>query len=180
MPSLIVQLCNEFSELEDRLASAEAELAVFRKYNTYQHGKIYKIVNSEDEKTYIGCTCLPLVERFAIHRKKSGTGKLRIHQHMRKIGRDKFSIELINEFPTYSRWHLENAEYESQILIPEAWRLFTLRPRIPFGLSYAEKNRRYSARSMRRRCKAKQTQPDSANHPVSEDAGYMDSEQSSE
>ena len=119
MPSLIVQLCNEFSELKDRLASAEAELTVFRKYNTYQHGKIYKIVNSEDEKTYIGCTCLPLVERFAIHRKKCGTGKMKIHQHMKKLGRDNFSIHLVKEVPTYSRWHLEKEEYAVQMTVAE-------------------------------------------------------------
>ena len=147
MPSLIVQLCNEFSELKDRLANAEAELAVFRKYNTYQHGKIYRIVNSEDEMIYIGCTCLPLVERFAIHRKKTGTGKMKIHKHMKKLGRDNFSIHLVKEFPTYSRWHLEKEEYAIQMTVQEEHRLFKSRPRIPFGLPYAEKNALYAKRS---------------------------------
>ena len=144
MPSLIVQLCNEFSELKDRLASAEAELAVFRKYNTFQHGKIYKIVNSVDEKIYIGCTCLPLVERFVIHRKKTGTGKMKIHKHMKKMGRDNFSIHLVKEVPTYSRWHLEKEEYAIQMTVPEEHRLFKSRPRIPFGLTYAEKTAHYA------------------------------------
>jgi hypothetical protein len=144
MPSLIVQLCNEFSELKDRLASADAELAVFRKYNTFQHGKIYKIDNSEDEMIYVGCTCLPLVERFAIHRKKTGTGKMKIHKHMKKLGRNNFSIHLVKEVPTYSRWHLEKQEYAIQMTVPEEHRLFKSRPRIPFGLSYAEKNALYA------------------------------------
>ena len=177
---MIEQLLDEFNEL----VVAKRELDIFRKYNSFQHGKIYRIVNTVDNLVYIGCTTCPLVERFIIHRKKSGTGKLKIHQHMRKIGRDKFAIELIKEFPTYSRWHLENAEYECQMVIPEAMRLFTLRPRIPFGLSFAEKNRHYSARSIRRkasRCKETQIESDQASRLSEEEAdGYMDSEPSSE
>ena len=178
MTGLIEQLLEEFNEL----VIAKRELDIFRQYNSFQHGKIYKIVNTEDNLVYIGCTTQPLIERFQTHRKKCGTGQLRIHKHMRKLGRDKFSIQLIKEFPTYSRWHLENAEFESQSLIPQAWRLFTPRPRIPFGLSYAEKNRLYSARSLRRRCKAKRTRSCQANnHPSGdEDEKYeMDSETNS-
>ena len=146
MLELIFELQREFQALKDSLSAAEAELAVFRKYNVYQHGKIYKIVNTVDKKVYIGCTTLPLVERFAIHRKKTGTGTMKIHQHMKKHGRDKFSIHLVKEVPTYSRWHLETEEYNVQLTIPEEHRIFTLRPRIPFGLGFAEKNAHYSKR----------------------------------
>ena len=119
MLELIFQLQREYQALKDSLSAAEAELAVFRKYNVYQHAKVYKIVNTVDKKVYIGCTTLPLVERFAIHRKKTGTGTMKIHQHMKKHGRDKFSIHLVKEVPTYSRWHLETEEYNVQITIPE-------------------------------------------------------------
>ena len=146
MFELIFELQREFQALKERAETAEAELAVFRKYNVYQHGKIYKIVNSVDKKIYIGCTTLPLVERFAIHRKKTGTGTMQIHLHMKNHGRDKFTILLVKEVPTYSRWHLETEEYKVQITIPEEHRIFTLRPRIPFGLGFAEKNAHYSKR----------------------------------
>ena len=146
MLELIFELCREFQALKDRITSAEAELAVFRKYNVSQHGKVYKILNTVDKNVYIGCTTLPLVERFVIHRKKTGTGTMQIHQHMKTHGRDKFSIHLVKEVPTYSRWHLETEEYKVQITIPEDQRLFTLRPRIPFGLGFAEKNAHYSKR----------------------------------
>ncbi len=146
MLELIFELQREYQSLKDRVTKAEAELAVFKKYNVYQHGKIYKIVNTVDKKVYIGCTTLPLVERFAIHRKKTGTGTMQIHLHMKKHGRDKFSIHLVKEVPTYSRWHLETEEYKVQLTIPEDQRIFTLRPRIPFGLGFAEKNAHYSKR----------------------------------
>ncbi len=71
---------------------------------------------------------------------------MQIHLHMKTHGRDKFSIHLVKEVPTYSRWHLETEEYKVQLTIPEDQRIFTLRPRIPFGLGFAEKNAHYSKR----------------------------------
>ena len=41
MTGLIEQLLDEFNEL----VVAKKELEIFRKYNSYQHGKIYRIVN---------------------------------------------------------------------------------------------------------------------------------------
>ena len=160
------------------MSAAEAELAVFRKYNVYQHGKIYKIVNTVDKKVYIGCTVLPLVERFVIHRKKTGTGTMKIHQHMKKHGRDKFSIHLVKEVPTYSRWHLETEEYKVQTTVPEEHRIFTLRPRIPFGLGFAEKNSLYSKRWYRA-SKARKSQLRLANALASDTSEGTDSTQSS-
>ncbi len=42
MLELIFELQREYQSLKDRVTIAEAELAVFKKYNVYQHGKIYK------------------------------------------------------------------------------------------------------------------------------------------
>ena len=117
---MLKQICDEFQELNDRYDAVKAELDIFRKYNKYQHGKIYKITNTEDDKVYIGCTSLPLVERMCIHRKKVGTGSMRIHKHMKKLGRDKFTIKLVKEYPTYSQWHLESEEYQVQKDFPDS------------------------------------------------------------
>ena len=156
---MLKQICDEFQELNDRYNEVKAELDIFRKYNKYQHGKIYKITNTEDDKVYIGCTSLPLVERMCIHRKKVGTGSMRIHKHMKKLGRDKFTIKLVKEYPTYSQWHLESEEYQVQKHFPDSVRLFKERPRIPYGLSYAEKNAIYDRRSRMRLRKLKKSQP---------------------
>ena len=144
MNDVFTQMSEEFFSLATQVKELEEELAVFRKYNMYQYGKIYKITNTVDDMIYVGCTSLPLEERYAIHRKKSLKGQMVIHQHMRKHGRDKFTIHLIKNFPTYSRWHLEKEEFKCQSIIPEHLRLFSHRSRIPFGLTYAEKNRTYS------------------------------------
>ena len=144
MSGILAQISEEFASLTTRIKDLEEELAVFRKYNMYQYGKIYKITNTATKMVYVGCTSLPLEERYAIHRKKSLKGQMEIHKHMRKHGRDIFSIHLIKNFPTYSRWHLEKEEFKCQTVIPEHLRLFSHRSRIPFGLTYAEKNRTYS------------------------------------
>ena len=90
MLELIFELQREYQSLKDRVSKAEAELAVFKKYNVYQHGKVYKIVNTIDKKVYIGCTTLPLVERFVIHRKKTGTGTMQIHHYENTRSRQVF------------------------------------------------------------------------------------------
>ena len=78
---------------------------------------------------------------------------------MKKLGRDKFTIKLVKEYPTYSQWHLESEEYQVQKHFPDSVRLFKERPRIPYGLSYAEKNAIYDRRSRMRLRKLKKSQP---------------------
>ena len=180
MTGLFSQMVAEFNALSSKINELETELAIFRKYNPYQYGKIYRITNTQDEKIYVGCTSLPLDERYAIHRKKSGTGKMQIHQHMRNIGRDHFSIHLIKDFPTYSRWHLENEEFSVQSQIPQNVRLFSHRPRIPFGLTFLQKNRTYS-RAKYYRDKEKRIRLRLASlEPALVSEGEMDSDTNSE
>ena len=178
MTGLFSQMVAEFNALTAKINELETELSIFRKYNPYQYGKIYKITNTKDDMIYVGCTSLPLDERYAIHRKKSGTGKMRIHQHMRHVGRDHFSIHLIKDFPTYSRWHLENEEFRVQSEIPLNVRLFSHRPRIPFGLTFLQKNRTYS-RAKYYRDKEKRIQLRLASL-VQASEGEMDSDTNSE
>jgi hypothetical protein len=79
----------------------------------YSLGKIYKIVNSENGKLYIGSTTQILSARISGHRKHArGDGRLsRLYKAMRKIGIDKFKIKLIKEYPCSSQKELEKEEF---------------------------------------------------------------------
>jgi group I intron endonuclease len=79
----------------------------------YSLGKIYKIVNSENEKVYIGSTVQRLSKRMAGHRDavRAGEELSRFYKAMRKIGIDKFKIELVKEFPCSDKKELETEEF---------------------------------------------------------------------
>ena len=88
--------------------------------NKYQSGKIYIIKNSEDDMTYIGSTIRELRTRLRQHI-RSAT-KLNspnpVHEHMRKVGCEKFTIELIDTYPSNARSELEEEEMKYIKKIP--------------------------------------------------------------
>ena len=137
------------------------ELKMYKHYNPYKNGKIYRVTNSVDDMVYVGCTYQSLAERWHEHKKDYRRGSSIFYRHMQDLGRNKFKIKLIKLAPTISRWHLENAEYGEQIKVPENNRLFVPIPRIPYGLSATEKrqhyrrrNRRHSRRRLLAECKS--------------------------
>ena len=73
-------------------------------------GKIYKIVNSENDKVYIGSTIKALKNRLAEHRYHSKVQNSSWCKAMQRIGCDKFSIELVKDFPCENRMELEAEE----------------------------------------------------------------------
>ena len=79
----------------------------------YQEGKIYKILNSENDDVYIGSTCQKLSKRMTNHRTnaKRGINHL-LYQKMRDIGENKFYIELVEEYPCSSLEQLNKREGE--------------------------------------------------------------------
>jgi hypothetical protein len=79
----------------------------------YQNGKIYKLMYS-NECIYIGCTYLELYERLMqhIYASKSGRGKTKLNEFMRKIDPTEVDIELIESFPCESRGQLEWREQQ--------------------------------------------------------------------
>jgi hypothetical protein len=95
--------------------------------NKYQKGKIYKIINSIDNKVYIGSTIAKLYQRIDNHRTKckDPNRNSKFYQHMRNIGIEYFKIILIRNFPCSSKEELEAEEfkemsnYESDILLNE-------------------------------------------------------------
>ena len=77
----------------------------------YRHGKIYKIVNSVNNKVYIGSTTDSLDQRFWVHQAYAERKpKRRLYQEMNRLGHNKFRIVLIKNFPCSSHKALQQEE----------------------------------------------------------------------
>ena len=61
-------------------------------------GRIYKIINSKNDKIYIGSTKRSLQIRFDRHISKSYKGNTKIAKAMREIGVENFILILIKEY----------------------------------------------------------------------------------
>ena len=82
--------------------------------NNFQNGKIYKIINSENGKIYIGSTIQKLYERMCGHRRKAIklNKSTKLYNYMRDIGVEKFKIVLIKAFPCSNKEELEKEEFD--------------------------------------------------------------------
>ena len=81
----------------------------------YANGKIYKIVNSENDKVYIGSTTQQLYNRMSNHRRQAISlhaqyGKL--YKSMRRHGVENFKIKLIKDYPCFSMEQLLAKEFQ--------------------------------------------------------------------
>jgi hypothetical protein len=79
----------------------------------YKLSKIYKIVNSENSKIYVGSTTRRLLcNRMTGHRRAARDGEelSRFYKAIRRIGIEKFKIELVKEFPCFDKKELEKEE----------------------------------------------------------------------
>lgn len=76
----------------------------------YQSSKIYKVCNTEDDQEYYGSTTFHyLSNRMCCHRSAFQTGKhqtMRLYNHMKTIGVEKFFIVLIETYPCNSKEQL--------------------------------------------------------------------------
>ncbi len=88
----------------------------------YSTGKIYKVVNSIDDKIYIGSTTSALYRRMCNHRAKArNVSKESIfYTHMRTIGIEHFKIILIKSFPCSNKDELEAEEYNEMLKYDKA------------------------------------------------------------
>ena len=77
----------------------------------YQNGKIYKLVNSIDNKIYVGSTCLTLTKRKHHHKATSIKFPNRaVYFHIIQIGWENIDIVLIENFPCQSKNELHRRE----------------------------------------------------------------------
>jgi group I intron endonuclease len=77
----------------------------------YQNGQVYKIVNSVNDRIYVGSTTQMLCKRMALHRNSAKSQTSNIYTAMREIGVEHFKILLIENFPCQSKAELEAREY---------------------------------------------------------------------
>ena len=80
----------------------------------YENGKIYKVVNSENDNIYIGSTTKSLHWRMVNHisQAKLTHKTSAFYQAMRQIGTDKFEIIFITSAPSKSKAELYAKEYD--------------------------------------------------------------------
>ena len=72
----------------------------------YSKGRIYKIVNTMNDMIYIGHTTQILSKRFYDHKAKSDWQTTKFYLGMKAVGKDNFSIILIELFPCVSKEQL--------------------------------------------------------------------------
>ena len=81
----------------------------------YEHGKIYRIWNTENDKIYIGSTVAALHKRMWKHRadaKLARNYKNSLYIEMNRLGHEHFKIELVEDYPCKSRNELNRREGE--------------------------------------------------------------------
>lgn len=79
--------------------------------NKYQHGKIYKILNTETDDIYVGSTCMELSDRFNTHLRTQHVKQGRkLYALMKSIGSEFFYIELIETYPCETKEQLRERE----------------------------------------------------------------------
>jgi group I intron endonuclease len=94
----------------------------------YETGKIYKLVNSVDDKIYVGSTCLPLCKRLYNHKKQARHKPRPVHRHLNTIGWDNVRIILIENVI---------AETKDQLLMREQHYIDELKPKLNKHAAYA-------------------------------------------
>ena len=81
----------------------------------YKNGKIYKIINTSDDKIYIGSTVKKLNDRMSNHRnniKNDEKKNSKLYQHIKKVGKDKFKIKLVKNCPCNNLNELKCKEFK--------------------------------------------------------------------
>lgn len=78
----------------------------------YADGKIYQIINTKNDKMYVGSTCQNLTRRMNDHRSSSKTENSKFYTAMTELGADTFHICLYKNFPCQTKSELEAEEFK--------------------------------------------------------------------
>ena len=89
--------------------------------NRYNNGKIYKLVNSVNDKIYIGSTAMPLTKRLSCHKKDARKNpEQRVYKELNTVGWVNVRIIQIEEFKCETKNELITKEqYYIDLLKPE-------------------------------------------------------------
>ena len=94
----------------------------------YSRGKVYKIVNTVDDKIYVGSTCLSLTKRLSNHKAMAKTRPLPAHIHFNELGWENVRIILVESV---------NAQNKDQLLQREQHYIDLLSPSLNKQSAYA-------------------------------------------
>ena len=94
----------------------------------YSRGKIYKIVNTVDDKIYVGSTCSLLTKRLYEHKSMAKSRPSHAHIHLNEIGWENIRIILVESV---------NAETKDQLLQREQYYIDLLNPSLNKQSAYA-------------------------------------------
>ncbi len=72
----------------------------------FKNCKIYQVRNTVTNDIYIGGTCQQLRMRMAIYRKCSVSHNGLFYEEMRRLGKEQFYIELVEEYPCENKYQL--------------------------------------------------------------------------
>ena len=78
----------------------------------YSKGKIYKIVNSVNDKIYIGSTTRTLAQRMGDHRYAAKTERSKLYKAMRFHGIEQFSVKLVKDYSCDTEQQLLAKEFQ--------------------------------------------------------------------
>ncbi len=68
--------------------------------NKYENGKIYKLVNSLNDVSYVGSRCSPLAKRLYQHKKASEKNpNLFLYEYVRKMDWKNWEIQPLTKVP---------------------------------------------------------------------------------
>ena len=85
----------------------------------FLNSKVYKLINSIDNKIYVGSTTQPLSKRLADHKTSAKYNRCPVHKHLNAIGWDTVRIILIETVICYNRDQLNQREqYYIDLLKP--------------------------------------------------------------
>jgi group I intron endonuclease len=79
--------------------------------NRYEHSKVYKLVNDNDDEIYVGSTTDALHKRMYSHKRDAkAKPNMRVYHHLNKVGFENVRIVLIELFSCNSREELIRRE----------------------------------------------------------------------
>ena len=95
-------------------------------------GEVYQIVNSKDNKVYIGSTTYGIAYRWKMHRRNANNDNAHLYQHMRDIGPRNFSIEFVTALVDCTRDELRRQESLELLKVDQCQRLNQRMPHAAF------------------------------------------------
>ena len=93
----------------------------------YSRGKIYKLVNTVNDKIYVGSTCLSLTKRLSSHKAMAKSKPAPAHIHLNEIGWENIRIILVESV---------NAQNKDQLLQREQHYIDLLSPSLNKNSAY--------------------------------------------